>query len=979
MRTYASAKPKASPSLSAPPRSTQSTLLQRKCDGEPPQGLPGQCGHAGDEELFPQRSLSGQTAPQQELRDTREPPAPPEHSPEAGAHKTRGAPAGHRFDRVSVYHRTPGVIQTKLTVGRAGDEYEREADRIAESVAQGMESQDSPRQSAHATRWPLPVNSLSTQPRETLSRQSLEGELEDADEEEKEEEEEEEGGAVQKKSAAGGTPPAPPDLEARINSLRGGGRPLPTPIRAAYETHFGHDFGDVRIHTDSAAAQMSRSLNALAFTTGRDIFFGSSQYDPASARGRRLLAHELTHTVQQNGPRALAGRRAADDEDRGDGGPSPVQVQRQAGPSIQRNDGEGGAAPAQTPSTAPAAQPRATTVSIPWRGSIRVSLVEYVRLLPNTSQAQAERIAEVLLQNITIHTLADGSQVSRAEFESRNRSHFVLTEPLTNLLLRETGLTLPQLQSAASTAELTGTLIDALNSTPIPGESREQQERQAGAVTPVNANWRIMDGNEPLSRAYLRLMEHYVGLALTAEVNARAQGGLTEQELNEIVGRSARFRHFTNLFTQGFPEFQQAGGSDLDAFTVLEERIFEQTAWGNPTATRNQLRIGMGWPEEGILGIAERGSGVLLYDAQAVPLPSFSGMMYRDHGYVGVQPSDTFALNIANISDPALRLMLDMLRQNIGEPTRMVARAAEVYFENIELVNARVQEGLTEEVRRKFVDSLPVFIGFLAGHGASTLLLRSPNPIAIAIGGALRALLLGAGYVLQVDFAGTALQRLLEAATFLSRVRRIEGNRLTELSQYYLDRAAEPIRSMVTDLAMTAVTIGMTRIIGSTITCTRCRFSRRERRTRAREQRRRGEGQQLGFTREAIDAMRRAIIRRPRVQSISGQGHRGATGHGVPDPIIINTVNNPQFVLVARNGNWVFFRNGTIVVTPQGNPSFINTAFGRGARVPQRRLADLRALHPELDLQIGSPEPPVNLNVWMSQQSGPFSVFRIWP
>ena len=67
------------------------------------------------------------------------------------------------------------------------------------------------------------------------------------------------------------------------------------------EPQFGHDFSSVRIHADAAAAESATAVNALAYTVGRDIVFAADRYAPATAAGRRLLAHELTHVVQQGG------------------------------------------------------------------------------------------------------------------------------------------------------------------------------------------------------------------------------------------------------------------------------------------------------------------------------------------------------------------------------------------------------------------------------------------------------------------------------------------------------------------------------------------------------------------------------------------------------------------------------------------------------------------------------------------------------
>ena len=90
-------------------------------------------------------------------------------------------------------------------------------------------------------------------------------------------------------------------VESSINATRGGGRSLSPGERSYYEPRFGTSFEGVKIHTDSKAAQLSRSVNARAFTVGRDVFFGAGEYSPNTIQGKKLIAHELTHTVQQGG------------------------------------------------------------------------------------------------------------------------------------------------------------------------------------------------------------------------------------------------------------------------------------------------------------------------------------------------------------------------------------------------------------------------------------------------------------------------------------------------------------------------------------------------------------------------------------------------------------------------------------------------------------------------------------------------------
>src|SRR5215208_3080694 len=88
-------------------------------------------------------------------------------------------------------------------------------------------------------------------------------------------------------------------LPAVHDALQSTGQPLDPDTRAVMERRFGHDFGRVQVHADSQAAEAARQLDSLAFTSGQDIFFGAEAYQPDTPPGRRLLAHELAHTIQQ--------------------------------------------------------------------------------------------------------------------------------------------------------------------------------------------------------------------------------------------------------------------------------------------------------------------------------------------------------------------------------------------------------------------------------------------------------------------------------------------------------------------------------------------------------------------------------------------------------------------------------------------------------------------------------------------------------
>jgi hypothetical protein len=114
--------------------------------------------------------------------------------------------------------------------------------------------------------------------------------------EEKKEEE-----LTQAKQASGQASHAGPNLEAQVRSLKGDGKPLPKSTRDFFEPRFGYDFSQVQVHTGDQAAKTARKLNARAFTVGRDVILGTRQYTLATDSGKRLMAHELTHVIQQTG------------------------------------------------------------------------------------------------------------------------------------------------------------------------------------------------------------------------------------------------------------------------------------------------------------------------------------------------------------------------------------------------------------------------------------------------------------------------------------------------------------------------------------------------------------------------------------------------------------------------------------------------------------------------------------------------------
>jgi hypothetical protein len=98
------------------------------------------------------------------------------------------------------------------------------------------------------------------------------------------------------------------DFESSLSRARGGGSPLGAKVRGQMESAMGADFSGVKVHTDNRSDHLNRSIQAKAFTTGNDIFFQQGAYNPSSSAGQALIAHELTHTIQQGAARAQVQR-----------------------------------------------------------------------------------------------------------------------------------------------------------------------------------------------------------------------------------------------------------------------------------------------------------------------------------------------------------------------------------------------------------------------------------------------------------------------------------------------------------------------------------------------------------------------------------------------------------------------------------------------------------------------------------------------
>jgi len=179
-------------------------------------------------------------------------------------------------DKVMLHGGAKPILQAKLTVNTPGDVYEQEADAMADRVM---------RMASNET----------TKPVTGIIGKSLQRKCAHCEEEEKKKK------PIMRKAEAGNAGMSvSSSFASSLNASKGGGAPLPPGTRSFMENAFSTDFSSVRVHADTNASEMSKGINAKAFTHGNDIYFNEGQYNPDSGEGKHLLAHELTHTVQQD-------------------------------------------------------------------------------------------------------------------------------------------------------------------------------------------------------------------------------------------------------------------------------------------------------------------------------------------------------------------------------------------------------------------------------------------------------------------------------------------------------------------------------------------------------------------------------------------------------------------------------------------------------------------------------------------------------
>lgn len=195
-------------------------------------------------------------------------------------------------------------IQAKLSVNAPGDKYEAEAEKVSKEIARMPYGIQRESEGGEAEEEEMQLKRADIQRDEGGEAEEEELQLARADiqrEDEGGEMEEEELQLQRMSSEDDGGFEVGGEIESTIQAQRGSGQTMSDQTRGFFESGFGHDFSNVKVHDDATADSLNQSVDARAFTIGSDIFFRSGEYQPDTQAGRELVAHELTHVVQQGG------------------------------------------------------------------------------------------------------------------------------------------------------------------------------------------------------------------------------------------------------------------------------------------------------------------------------------------------------------------------------------------------------------------------------------------------------------------------------------------------------------------------------------------------------------------------------------------------------------------------------------------------------------------------------------------------------
>jgi hypothetical protein len=720
------------------------------------------------------------------------------------------SPGERRFQMPDASHSSLLPTGDNLSIGRPDDPLEQEADSVAKQVMS---------RPADEANGAFTTPEICAKSAENAGKQKL-----------------------QKKST---TPEASaaPDIVHQV--LRSQGQPLDPQARAFMEPRFGLDFSQVRIHADAAASRSAKEINARAYTAGNNLVFASGQFSAQSPDGQILLAHELTHVVQQGGEAHVIQR-------------APANYPSNKPPSVQSGQ----------------KSDPVSNKSVP-----QLSSDDWIWVLETIRRNSPEEFVKILAANEgRIYPILKpyGFQGSWVKDQAYlNDFDAAVRKWGKSSLYRQR---FPSLPKAASHQR--------------PRSREERKYEDAKSLSDEFTKSRLQhreDINHELESA--GLMDDLQSGGFEREgahsshvappyYQARALKALNKYILKYEEAHHIKVPPAPASITSG--EEIDIANARAEALEYMENSPLGALLGGTAGTFTSDPRVIAGFAG---FGAAVEGTGLAFVGRQsyAPDVENKPGHVLADE-IIGNQPRIKPPVDPSKVGAPSAR-------EPIPPPDKIVKDPAPIPDQ--------------------------------------------AKPLATSAGGT------------------------VEPHATSAPIATPEAQPPGSISEY----GSEKDEAAAFKRGAKRETVG----------------SKRDARTRERSSERAHEGQERDYTLYQIRALRQEIVDRERAMTIAGRQHRGELDHGVPDDTVLRTINDPQVILVARNSNWVFYRNGTIVITPRQNVEYVMTAYGTGGRIPQRRLSDIQALYPGTDLRQGDPEPPIKLNDWIAQQTGPFSVFKIWP
>ncbi|WP_088240297.1 DUF4157 domain-containing protein [Calothrix rhizosoleniae] len=430
------------------------------------------------------------------------------------------------------------LVQAKLTVGEPGDKYEQEADAVAAKVVEQ-------------------INSPS-------SEQTVQGKVEPVVTQ-----------VMRQGGVGGGT--VNQDVEQNIQQARGSGQGLADNVREPMEQAFGADFSGVKVHTSGQADVLNRSLNARAFTTGQDIFFKQGEYQPGSKQGQELLAHELTHVVQQTNSKPISAKfefqeksdhnqtdnpiqmKLADREKSGHGKNAQNRLKQQIDEEVdtdRRREAQDPERRAEVMEVNPREKARKKQeMKSPATPEINQSAIE----VPRTQEAKAE--SEQKIDNpVQLVEEKEAAEVSTEDAVSEQASKVEITQQLAQNALTEA-------QSISNP------------DTPIPVEAPQAFEALDAQGNPLPPD---LEGDRQLFEAARRVQEvRNKGMQLQAKaVEEEKKAALMQGKMRLVKNKISESKANLDQLEEGLRVRKDTLNQAEEAFTVAEDKqkvVAEQT------------------------------------------------------------------------------------------------------------------------------------------------------------------------------------------------------------------------------------------------------------------------------------------------------------------------------------------------------------------------------------------------------------------